>query len=198
MDSYAKLVETGDRVLRIEGCTSGTLGYLLSEMGRGRSFSDSLRTAMQLGFTEPDPRDDLSGMDVARKALILARLLGFRGELSDVTVESMVPARLRKTPLPTFLATLDTQDVEWAERQAEATKQGRVLRYVLQSTSRKVVVGLRAVPPSHPLASLRGTDHQIVFTTRRYHEHPLVITGPGAGPSVTAAGVLNDILQLAK
>lgn len=196
MDSYAKLVETGDKVLRIEGCTSGTLGYLLSEMGRGRAFSDTLRSAMKLGFTEPDPRDDLSGMDVARKALILARLLGFKGELSDVTVESLVPTRLRKTPLPKFLATLEAQDAAWAEREANAAKQGNVLRYVLESTPRKVVVGLRAVPPSHPLASLRGTDNQIVFTTMRYHEHPLVITGPGAGPSVTAAGVLNDILQL--
>ncbi|MES2522078.1 MAG: bifunctional aspartate kinase/homoserine dehydrogenase I [Gemmatimonadota bacterium] len=198
MDSYGKLVETGDKVLRIEGCTSGTLGYLLSEMGQGHSFSDTLRAAMKLGFTEPDPRDDLSGMDVARKALILARLLGFRGELADVTVESLVPSRLRRTPLDRFLATLETQDAEWAERQSAAAAHGKVLRYVLEATPRKVVVGLRAVPPSHPLASLRGTDNQIVFTTMRYREHPLVITGPGAGPTVTAAGVLNDILQLAE
>jgi len=197
MDSYAKLVETGDRVLRIEGCTSGTLGFLLSDLGKGRAFSETLRDAMSRGFTEPDPRDDLSGMDVARKALILARLLGFRGEMSDVSVESLVPQRLRKTPLDRFLAALDDQDAEWAERQSAAAKQGRVLRYVLEATSRKVTVGLRAVPLSHPLASLRGTDNQIVFTTMRYDEHPLVITGPGAGPEVTAAGVLNDILQLA-
>lgn len=197
MDSYAKLVETGDRVLRIEGCTSGTLGFLLSELGKGRAFSATVRDAMSRGFTEPDPRDDLSGMDVARKALILARLLGFRGEMSDVSVESLVPQRLRKMPLDKFLATLESQDAEWAERQAAAARQGRVLRYVLEATQRKVVVGLRAVPTSHPLASLRGTDNQIVFTTMRYNEHPLVITGPGAGPEVTAAGVLNDILQLA-
>jgi aspartokinase/homoserine dehydrogenase 1 len=197
MDSYAKLVETGDKVLRIEGCTSGTLGFLLSGIGRGDAFSATLRKAMSLGFTEPDPRDDLSGMDVARKALILARLLGFKGELSDVTVESLVPVAYRKLPLASFLAKLEQQDAAWAERQAAAQKQERVLRYVLLATARKVAVGLRAVPMSHPLAGLRGTDNQIVFTTMRYREHPLVITGPGAGPAVTAAGVLNDILQLA-
>lgn len=197
MDSYAKLVETGDRVLRIEGCTSGTLGFLLTEIGRGRPFSEALRAAMRLGFTEPDPRDDLSGMDVARKALILARLLGFRGELADVKVESLVPIAMRKISRDTFLARLEQQDASWAQRQAAATRAGRVLRYVLLATARRVEVGLRAVPTSHPLAGLRGTDNQIVFTTRRYREHPLVITGPGAGPAVTAAGVMNDILQLA-
>jgi len=197
MDSYAKLVETGDKVLRIEGCTSGTLGFLLTDIGRGKPFSETLRKAMGLGFTEPDPRDDLSGMDVARKALILARLLGFKGEIGDVTVESLVPVAFRKLPLDVFLARLEQQDAAWAERQNAAQKQNRVLRYVLVATARRVRVGLQAVPQSHPLAGLRGTDNQIVFTTTRYREHPLVITGPGAGPAVTAAGVLNDILQLA-
>ncbi|MCZ8010477.1 bifunctional aspartate kinase/homoserine dehydrogenase I [Gemmatimonas sp.] len=196
MDSYAKLVETGDKVLRIEGCTSGTLGFLLTEIGKGRPFSEALRDAMARGYTEPDPRDDLSGMDVARKALILARLIGFAGDLSDVTVESLVPEAFRAMPVARFKATLADQDAAWAARQAAATRQGRVLRYVLRATRTRVQVGLQAVPPSHPLAGLRGTDNQIVFTTMRYREHPLVITGPGAGPAVTAAGVLNDILQL--
>lgn len=197
MDSYSKLVETGDKVLRIEGCTSGTLGFLLTEIGKGRAFSESLRDAIQRGFTEPDPRDDLSGMDVARKALILARLIGFTGELSDVSVENLVPERFRAMPTARFLQSLPELDAEWAARQASAAKQGKALRYVLRATRAKVAVGLRAVDPSHPLAGLRGTDNQVVFTTMRYKEHPLVITGPGAGPAVTAAGVLNDILQLA-
>jgi len=196
MDSYAKLVETGDKVLRIEGCTSGTLGFLLTEIGKGRPFSEALRDAMALGYTEPDPRDDLSGMDVARKALILARLIGFTGDLTDVTVESLVPEAFRSMPVAKFKSTLADQDAAWAARQAAATRQGRVLRYVLRATKTNVKVGLQAVSPSHPLAGLRGTDNQIVFTTMRYREHPLVITGPGAGPAVTAAGVLNDILQL--
>ena len=197
MDSYAKLVETGDTVLRIEGCTSGTLGFLLTEIGKGRPFSASLRDAMTRGFTEPDPRDDLSGMDVARKALILARMMGYRGELRDVSIESLVPLAMQKLPRDRFLARLEELDASWVERQATATRQGRVLRYVLEVTAKRVIVGLRDVPLAHPLAGLRGTDNQIVFTTRRYREHPLIITGPGAGPSVTAAGVLNDLLQLA-
>jgi aspartokinase/homoserine dehydrogenase 1 len=196
MDSYAKLVETGDKVLRVEGCTSGTLGFLLTEIGRGIPFSEALGQAMALGYTEPDPRDDLSGMDVARKALILARLIGFAGDLANVTVASLVPEAFRAMPVAKFKSTLAQQDALWAARQAAATKQGRVLRYVLRATPTKVTVGLQAVLPSHPLAGLRGTDNQIVFTTRRYRAHPLVITGPGAGPAVTAAGVLNDILQL--
>ena len=197
MDTYAKLVESGDRVLRVEGCTSGTLGYLLSEIGRGRPFSDTLRTAMEKGYTEPDPRDDLSGMDVARKALILARMLGYRGELKDVTVSSLVPPAAQKMTREKYIAALETFDADWKTRQDAASAAGNVLRYVLSVTPRKVSVGLQSVPKSHPLASLNGTDNQIVFTTQRYKENPLVITGPGAGPAVTAAGVLNDLLKLA-
>ncbi|MEQ1691410.1 MAG: aspartate kinase, partial [Gemmatimonas sp.] len=161
MDSYTKLVQTGDTVLRIEGCTSGTLGFLLTEIGQGRPFSVALLDAMARGFTEPDPRDDLSGMDVARKALILARMMGYQGELRDVQVESLVPVALRSLSRATFLARLQQQDASWAERHAAASRKGCVLRYVLRATPRRVVVGLQAVPLSHPLAGLRGTDNQV-------------------------------------
>jgi len=197
IDTYYKLVEARDRVHRIDGCTSGTLGFLLSEIGRGRRFSESLRKAMEKGFTEPDPRDDLSGMDVARKALILGRLLGFQGELEDIVLESLVPERARKLPLAAFLSRLEEFDDEWHTRARDAQETGRVLRYVASVTRRRVEVGLQAVESTSPFAALRGTDNQVAFTTMRYRTNPLIITGPGAGPAVTAAGVLNDILALA-
>lgn len=196
IDTFRKLVEAGDRVLRIEACPSGTLGFLFGELGRGRPFSAALRDAMDKGYTEPDPRDDLSGLDVARKALILGRLLGFRGELKGVAVESLVTPATRRLTTAEFLRHLERDDALWARRIAAAAARGRVLRYRAVATSRRVQVGLRLVDPSSPTASLNGTDNQFVFTTLRYRDNPLVITGPGAGPAVTAGGVLNDILRL--
>jgi aspartokinase/homoserine dehydrogenase 1 len=196
IDTYYKLIESGDRVERIEGCLSGTLGFLLTELGRGRKFSETLRTAMRSGYTEPDPREDLSGMDVGRKALILGRLLGFAGELSPRQVESLVPRSARALPLQRFLDRLERFDPEWERRVQAAAARGRVLRYVASVTRRSMAVSLREVDRSSPFAALKGADNTVVFTTARYKSNPLVITGPGAGPAVTAAGVLNDILQL--
>jgi aspartokinase/homoserine dehydrogenase 1 len=197
IDTYHKLTESGDRVERIEGLLSGTLGYVLSEVGDGVPFSRAVRSAMRLGYTEPDPRDDLSGMDVGRKALILARLLGYRGELSRQAVESLVPKWARALPPAQFLARLGELDPSWKRRVDAARAQGNVLRYVATVTPGKIAVGLKAVPAGSPLASIKGSDNQLVFTTARYQANPLVIRGPGAGAEVTAAGVLNDILRLA-
>ena len=197
IDTYYKLIESGDRIEKIEGCLSGTLGFLLWEIGRGRKFSAALRTAMAKGYTEPDPRDDLSGMDVGRKAIILGRLLGFTGELLPRHVESLVPRAARRLALDQFLQQLERFDGEWDRRVSAAAARGRVLRYVASITRRSLVVGLREVDRSSPFAALKGADNTVVFTTARYKTNPLVITGPGAGPAVTAAGVLNDLLQLA-
>jgi aspartokinase/homoserine dehydrogenase 1 len=197
IDTLRKLLEAGDRVLRIEGCPSGTLGFLFGELGRGVPFSAALRDAMARGYTEPDPRDDLSGTDVARKALILARLLGFRGNLDDVAVESLVPPTLRDVPLDEFLARLGELDAPWAARVRAARAKGRVLRYRIRVTGRSIAVGLVAVAPTDPLGALSGTDNQFAFTTTRYRAQPLVITGPGAGAAVTATGVYGDLLRLA-
>ncbi|HET7422017.1 MAG TPA: ACT domain-containing protein, partial [Gemmatimonadales bacterium] len=197
IDTYHKLTESGDRVERIEGLLSGTLGYVLSEVGDGTPFSRAVRSAMRLGYTEPDPREDLSGMDVGRKALILGRLLGYRGELGRASVESLVPKWARALPLPEFLERLDELDAGWKRRVETARAQGSVLRYVATVTRSRIAVGLRPVPVGSPLASIKGSDNQLVFTTVRYQANPLVIRGPGAGAEVTAAGVLNDILRLA-
>jgi aspartokinase/homoserine dehydrogenase 1 len=195
-DSYRKLVESGDRVLKIEGCLSGTLGFVLTEVERGRSFSEALRRAMEKGYTEPDPRDDLSGADVGRKALILGRLLGFAGEPTDVSVESLVPESLRPLPRDAFVSRLPSMDPDWAKRAAAAKAKGGTLRYVASVTKDKIAVGLKVVGRDSPFFGLKGTDNQVAFTTLRYRKNPLVITGPGAGPHVTAAGVLNDMLRL--
>ena len=197
IDTCQKLVESGDRVSKIEGCPSGTLGYLFGEMGRGASFSAALRGAIAKGYPEPDPRDDLSGMDVARKALILGRLLGFAGGLENIAVESLVPDGADRLPLDRFLKSLDEYDAAWAKRVAAARARGGVLRYRAIVTRRRLRVGLVVVDASSPMASLNGTDNQFIFTTMRYKKNPLVITGPGAGPAVTAGGILNDVLKLA-
>jgi cystathionine gamma-synthase len=196
MDTLRKLVEAGDEVLAIEGCPSGTLGFLFGEMERGASFSRAVRTAIAAGFTEPDPRIDLRGTDVARKALILGRALGFDGELGDIEIESLVPASVDDTPDEDLLARLEACDDAWEGRVRAARGGGRVLRYRVRVTKDAIAVGLVAVAAENPLARLSGTDNQFAFTTRRYRDQPLVITGPGAGAAVTAGGVYNDLLKI--
>src|SRR5439155_290368 len=172
---------------KIEGCPSGTLGYLFGELGRGAAFSTALEGAIAKGYPEPDPREDLSGMDVARKALILGRLLGFSGELDDIAVESLVPEGAERLRLDRFLASLRQFDAAWAQRVAAARARGGVLRYRAIVTRRRIRVGLVVVEASSPMASLNGTDNQFIFTTMRYKKNPLVITGPGAGRAVTSS-----------
>jgi aspartokinase/homoserine dehydrogenase 1 len=198
MDTIAKLRETGDEILSIEGCLSGTLGFVFTELERGRRFSQAVQTALDRGYTEPDPREDLSGADVARKALILGRLMGFGGEPSSVAVESLVPRAARALPVRTWLARLPAGDDEWAARVKAARAKGAVFRYLATVTPRRIKVGVTTLGSESPFAALRGTDNLIVFTSARYHDHPLLIRGPGAGPQVTAGGVLNDVLALAR
>jgi len=197
IDTLRKLVESGDQIQSIEGCPSGTLGFIFGELGRGARFSDALRRAMIAGYTEPDPREDLGGADVARKALILGRLIGFRGELGDMAVESLVPEALTASPCAEFLHRVQEIDERWNERVANAARRGSVLRYRARVTRRAINVGLVEVDAASALGALAGTDNQFAFTTTRYRDQPLVISGPGAGAAVTAAGVYNDILAIA-
>jgi len=194
IDTYHKLAETGDRVLQIEGCVSGTLMYILSGLSAGRRFSETVREAVDRGYAEPDAREDLSGQDAARKALILGRLMGYRGPAP--VAENLVPASLRRLPLAEFWARLPEVDRAWDTRVSREAARGRVLRYVVTATARQVSARLVAVPASSPTGSLQGTRNLISFTTRRYRREPLVVSGPGAGAEVTAAGILNDIYSL--
>ncbi len=195
IDTFRKLVESGDRVLRVEGCVSGTLGFVLSSIEAGRPFSQAVREAVAKGYAEPDPREDLSGRDVLRKGLILARLLGYAGPAP--AAENLVPAALRRVPPGRFLERLGSLDERWHLRVEAEAARGRVLRYVVTATARGVSAGLRALPRASRLGALEGTRNLLSFTTRRYRAEPLVVSGPGAGAEVTAAGILNDIQSLA-
>jgi aspartokinase/homoserine dehydrogenase 1 len=192
------LIHTGDEVHSVQGIFSGTLAYLFNVYDGSRPFSDIVREARANGFTEPDPRDDLSGMDVARKLVILARELGERIEIGDFPVQSLVPEALRECSIDEFLERLPEFDGEIEALYRDAEKQGRRLRYVARlETGGDASVGLEAVAPDHPFCNINLTDNIVQFKSDRYSANPLVVQGPGAGPEVTAAGVFADLLRLA-
>lgn len=194
------LLETGDKILRIEGIFSGTLSYIFNNFMGTRSFSDVVGKAKLAGYTEPDPRDDLSGTDVARKVIILARESGLKLELSDIPVHSLVPEQLRGTTTPEeFMLKLPDFDEDLSEERNVAEASGEVLRYVgvVDMVEGKGQVELRRYKKDHPFAQLSGSDNIIAFKTVRYSNQPLIVRGPGAGAEVTAGGVFSDILRLA-
>ena len=191
------LIASGDRIIKVEGIVSGTLSYLFNTFDGTVPFSALVRDAQSKGLTEPDPREDLSGQDVARKLLILARESGVKMELQDVQVESLVPSYLQEWPFsPAFFRAFETHDGEMAHRLEVARSHGAVLRYVATLENGKGRAGLQEVARDHPLAAVKGTDNIIAFTTTRYANTPLVVQGPGAGADVTAMGVFSDLLKL--
>ena len=195
------LVETGDDIASISGIFSGTLAYLCNVFDATRPFSEIVRDARAQGYTEPDPRDDLSGMDVARKAVILAREAGLELELADIEVESLVPGELSSDAVASvdeFLDRLAEFDASMAERFRAAEREDRVLRYVAEVdlSTGKASVSLQTYSRGHPFAGISLTDNVVQFVTRRYRDNPLIVRGPGAGPDVTAAGIFADILRL--
>lgn len=192
------LLDSGDRVIEIQGALSGTLGAIFSMLAGGQPFSAAVREAKALGYTEPDPRDDLSGLDVARKALILARTMGRQVDLADIAVESLVPAHLADASVDEFLARVGDADAAFAERAAAAKAAGRALKYVATVPAEgPIAVGVRDVPTSGVLGALQGPENIVSFRTERYDAYPLTVAGPGAGAAVTAAGMLGDALALA-
>jgi len=188
---------TGDDVTRIEGIFSGTLAYLFNVFDGREAFSSIVRDAKSKGYTEPDPRDDLSGMDVARKLIILGREMGLTLEMSDVQVEGLVPKALEKCGVDEFMDRLPQFDGTMAAMIADAGRKNEVLRYVGRiDAGGKATVGLTRLDAKHAFANIALTDNVVRFATRRYCDNPLIVQGPGAGPEVTAGGVFSDLLRL--
>lgn len=191
------LIQTGDKVKSIEGILSGTLAYLFNLYDGSKPFSQLVALARKQGYTEPDPRDDLSGRDVARKLVILAREIGLDLEVSDVKIESLVPDELYDVDVETFLRRLADYDEQIATRLEQARKQGKVLRYMARLDGEgEATVSLESVTQDHAFAGIDLTDNIVKFTTRRYSDNPLIVRGPGAGADVTAAGIFADLLRL--
>ncbi len=190
------LVATGDTVRRIEGLLSGTLGFLFHRVMEGALFSEALREADAKGFTEPDPRDDLSGRDVARKLVILGRVAGMTLEPDDVAIEPLLPTSPWSTgTVEAFWAGIHEVDDHFESLRRRAAEQGDFLCYLGRIEEGTASVGLTVLPPDHPCAGLGGSDNLVAVTTSRYADTPLVVRGPGAGPEVTAAGVFADVLR---
>ncbi|HEY0181034.1 MAG TPA: homoserine dehydrogenase [Dokdonella sp.] len=197
LSTLKRLRDCGDRLLALDGVFSGSLSWLFNQFDGARPFSALLREARERGYTEPDPRVDLGGADVARKLLILARTAGHALDASDVEIESLVPAPLRAIGVDEFLERAVELDAPLEARRAQAAERGRLLRFLARLDERgRARVGLVEVAPTHPAARLAGTDNLFALTTERYRAQPLVIQGPGAGPEVTAQALLGDVLAL--
>lgn len=191
------LLACGDEIYKIEGIISGTLSYLFNTYNGSTPFGEVLQQAQVLGMTEPDPREDLSGLDVARKLLILARKMGWHINLDDVSIQNLVPERLREGGFTEkFYQELKPFEEALKARALQAKMDGKVLRYIGSLEKGKAVTQLQEIPADHPLALACHSDNIIAFTTYHYHEAPLVIRGPGAGVECTALGVFSDILKL--
>lgn len=197
INTLKNLMNSGDRVQRIEAILSGTISFIFNNFKGDASFHDVVKEAQEKGYTEPDPRDDLSGKDFMRKMLILARDAGYPMEEADVEIESVLPkASLEAKTVEDFYATLKTEDAHFAKLKDAAEKDGKVLRYIGKLENGKVTITLQMVDENHPFYMLSGSDNIISFTTDRYRERPLVVKGPGAGAEVTAAGVFADLINV--
>lgn len=191
------LMSSGDRVLRIEAILSGTISFIFNHFKGDASFHDVVKEAQEKGYTEPDPRDDLSGLDFMRKMLILARDAGHDMEASDVQIQSVLPQRcLEAQTVEDFYAALKAEDAYFEDLKKQAAAEKKVLRYIGKLENGQASITLQMVDDSHPFYMLSGSDNIISFTTDRYKERPLVVKGPGAGAEVTAAGVFADLINV--
>jgi aspartokinase/homoserine dehydrogenase 1 len=198
ISTLTDLRKSGDTIVKIEAILSGTLSYIFNTFSAESSFSEVVLDARSRGFTEPDPREDLNGLDVGRKLLILAREAGAALELADISIENLIPVPCRTIPeVSDFLNALPHYDAEIEDRRRAAEKRGARLRYVATWERGTATVKLIEVTADHPFFNLSGSDNVVAFTTERYKTNPLVVKGPGAGAEVTAAGVFADIVRVA-
>ncbi|KAG0649565.1 Homoserine dehydrogenase [Hyphodiscus hymeniophilus] len=203
ISTLKELVDTGDEVTKIEGVFSGTMSFLFNSFapteGKGGKWSEEVKNAKDLGYTEPDPRDDLNGLDVARKLTILARLSGLSVESpTSFPVQSLIPKELESVGSgEEFMQRLPEFDSQMEETKTAAEKEGKVVRFVgsIDIAKKEVKVGLEKFDPSHPIAALKGSDNIISFYTKRYVS-PLIIQGAGAGGDLTAMGVTGDLIKI--
>lgn len=196
-----RVLFSGDKISQIQGAMSGTLGFVASKLENKAKFSDVVREAKRLGYTEPDPRDDLSGLDVARKALILSRISGMQAELEDVKIEALYPKSFANLDLEEFMDRLPELDEDMSAKVKDAESKGCVLRYLgtVDIPGNRIEVGLFQVPKNSVLGSLQGSDNLVSIVSEKFPaSSPLVIRGSGAGSEVTAAGVVADIISIAK
>ncbi len=191
------LVNSGDRILRIEAVLSGTLNFIFNTMSADVPFSETVRMAKEQGYAEPDPRIDLSGKDVLRKLVILSREAGYRIEQSDVEQHLFVPDEVMEGTIDEFWEKLPSLDADFEKMRAPLAAEGKKWRYVATIDNGKATTGLKEIPMGHPFYELEGSNNVVMLTTERYNKYPMLIQGYGAGASVTAAGVFSDILKLA-
>lgn len=197
INTLQDLMLSGDKVIRIEAVLSGSMNFIFSELENGAPFSEVVKVAKEKGYTEPDPRDDLSGMDVARKILILGREAEQELEFEDITIQSMVPAECQHAKtVDEFFEKLRVHDDDFAKLLSDAKAKGEKLRFMATLEDGKASVGLKSLSDSHPFSNLKGSDNMILLTTDRYHDRPMIIRGPGAGADVTAAGVFADVIRI--
>ena len=193
------LLRSGDEIVKIQAVLSGTLSYIFNTFSSKSRFVDVVAKAKELGYTEPNPKDDLTGQDVARKALILSREMGRQVNLSDIQAVSILPEEcLAQDSAESFMASLEQNDAYFAQMMSDAEGKGKRLRFLATISEQGAKIGLEQVDSTSPFYSLSGSDNMVVFTTKRYTKQmPLVVSGPGAGAAVTAAGVFADIIKIA-
>lgn len=197
LSTMKDLINSGDQIIKIEGILSGSLSYIFNSFTKGTTFSQIVKDAMKHGYTEPDPRVDLNGIDVQRKLLILAREAGYDTELEDVKIKNILPESCQAADsVDVFFAELKKFDNHFENLRLSAENEGKVMRFIGKLENGIASISLRLVGSDHPFFDLRGSDNMIIFTTNRYKERPLVIRGPGAGAEVTAAGVFAELITI--